>query len=150
MQETQESQVRSLGREGPLEKGMATHSCLGNPMDRGAWRATVHGVAESDLTEQLGILRRGLLHQLSLFFGHFYGMSVKTRHKTQHGMDFIFQFANNFFFTPMLMPTPLLMEPLGINNNACFAELCFWRRPTPCGSDGVEDGYRGTRGIIWT
>ena len=26
-------------------------SCLGNPMDGGAWRATVHGVAkESDMT----------------------------------------------------------------------------------------------------
>ena len=25
------------------------YSCLGNPMDRGAWRATVHGIAESIL-----------------------------------------------------------------------------------------------------
>ena len=26
-------------------------SCLENPMDRGAWWATVHGGAESDVTE---------------------------------------------------------------------------------------------------
>ena len=48
VQELQESRVRSLGREAPLEKGMATRSCcLENPMDRGAWQATVHGVAKS-------------------------------------------------------------------------------------------------------
>ena len=27
------------------------YSCLGNPMDRGAWQATVHRVAELDMIE---------------------------------------------------------------------------------------------------
>ena len=27
------------------------YSCLENPVDRGAWWATVHGVAELDMTE---------------------------------------------------------------------------------------------------
>ena len=41
--------VRSLGREDPLEKEMATYSgtLVENPMDGGAWWATVHGVAKS-------------------------------------------------------------------------------------------------------
>ena len=39
----QETQVRSLGWEDPLEKEMATrlqYSCLGNPMENGSWQAT--------------------------------------------------------------------------------------------------------------
>ena len=46
----QETRVRPLGWEDPLEKEMATHpqySCLGNSMDRGAWQATVQGVTKS-------------------------------------------------------------------------------------------------------
>ena len=38
----QETWVRSLGREDPLEEGMANPlqcSCLGNPMDREDWWA---------------------------------------------------------------------------------------------------------------
>ena len=42
-----EDQVGSLGGEDPLEKGMAPVFCLGNPMDRGTWQATVHVVARS-------------------------------------------------------------------------------------------------------
>ena len=46
----QETQVRFMGQEdgNPLQ-----HSCLENPMDRGAWRPTIHGVAESDTTSGL-------------------------------------------------------------------------------------------------
>ena len=46
----QETPVQFLGREDPLEKGMATHSSIlawRIPMDRGAWWATVQGVAKS-------------------------------------------------------------------------------------------------------
>ena len=46
----QEMWVCCLGGEDALEEEMATHgwySGLGNPMDRGAWRATVHGVTKS-------------------------------------------------------------------------------------------------------
>ena len=46
----QETQVRSLGWEDPLGKGMATHSsilALRIPMGSGAWWATVHGIAKS-------------------------------------------------------------------------------------------------------
>ena len=45
-----EAWVQSLGWENPLEEGMATHFSIlawGIPMDRGAWRAIVHGVAKS-------------------------------------------------------------------------------------------------------
>ena len=42
----QETQVQYLGGEDPLENEMATHSsCLGYAMERGAWQATVHGIA---------------------------------------------------------------------------------------------------------
>ena len=52
----QETWVQSLGWEDPLEESMVTHSSIlawRIPMVRGALRATVHGVAESDTTEQL-------------------------------------------------------------------------------------------------
>ena len=45
-----ETRVQSLGQENALEKGKATHSSIlawRIPMDRGAWRATVHGVTKS-------------------------------------------------------------------------------------------------------
>ena len=45
-----ETWVQSLGWEDPLEGGMTTHSIIlawSNSMDRGAWRATEHEVADT-------------------------------------------------------------------------------------------------------
>ena len=53
----QKTQVPSLGRDDPLEKGMTTHSsqysCQENPIDTGAWWAIVHRDTESDTTKRL-------------------------------------------------------------------------------------------------
>ena len=46
----QETRVWSLGQEDPLEGGHSNpiqYPCLENPMDRGAWQATVQGVTKS-------------------------------------------------------------------------------------------------------
>ena len=50
----QETRVRHFGWEDPPGEGNSNppqYSFLGNPMDRGAWQATVHGVSkESEST----------------------------------------------------------------------------------------------------
>ena len=40
-----------IGNGNPLQ-----YSCLENSMDKGAWQVTVHGVTESDMTEQLTLI----------------------------------------------------------------------------------------------
>ena len=57
----QETRVQSLGREDPLEEGMATHSSILawriHPLDRGAWQTAVHRVVKVwDMTEQLSTI----------------------------------------------------------------------------------------------
>ena len=50
MQDPQETWVQFLGQEDSYGEGngnLLQDSCLGNPMDRGSWWATVHGVAKS-------------------------------------------------------------------------------------------------------
>ena len=50
------SSIPGLGRSpGGGHGNPLQYSCLENPMDRGALRATVHRVAQSDTTEQLSM-----------------------------------------------------------------------------------------------
>ena len=46
--------IRGLGRFPGEQNGYPRqYYCLENPMERGAWWATVHGIAELDTTEEL-------------------------------------------------------------------------------------------------
>ena len=63
----QERQGKSLGQEDTLEKEMATHSnisCLGNPMGRGAWQATVLGGHKEVLSVTKNIVNLGQYNKL--------------------------------------------------------------------------------------
>jgi len=50
--------ILELGRSPGGDGNPLQYSCLENPMDRGAWRVTVHGVTESDTTEQLSTVTK--------------------------------------------------------------------------------------------
>ena len=44
--------IAGSGRSPGVENvNLLQYSCLENSMDRGAWRATIHGITESDMTE---------------------------------------------------------------------------------------------------
>ena len=46
--------ISGSGRFGEGNGNPLQYSCLGNPMDRGSWQGTVHGVTKQlDMTEQL-------------------------------------------------------------------------------------------------
>ena len=66
-----------LGRSpGGGNSNPVLYSCVENPMDTGAWLATVHGVAESDMTEHSCTHVR-LQWEAVIFFIHF---TVKALH----------------------------------------------------------------------
>ena len=85
MQETEETWIRSPGKEDPLEEEMAMHSSIltGKFHGWGAFGAKVHRVAESDTAEGLSSLTRTqcllpLAHLLALLLT-FTGEFVSSR-----------------------------------------------------------------------
>ena len=48
--------IPGLGKSPGVGNGNSLqHSCMENPMDRGAWWTTVHGIAESNIPEILSM-----------------------------------------------------------------------------------------------
>ena len=112
----QETWVRSLGWEDPPEKGMAAHSSIlawENPMDRGAWQATVHGFTKSQIllsTDSCLVFCH--LKQPDIFYIHFY----KRTSFYMYGIDFaeskfrlniyiLFEFYLISFHLPQFCPS---------------------------------------------
>ena len=57
--------IIGLGRSAEEGNGYTLqYSCLENPKNRGAWWATVHGVAESYTTEQLSVHRHVIVDRI--------------------------------------------------------------------------------------
>ena len=90
-----EAWVQSLGWEDPLEKAMVIHSSIlawRIPMDRGAWLATVHGIAKtqtwlSDYAQHSTAQHiRHFVRSMTLFF-HIVNMSEVVMSLTMNTRD---------------------------------------------------------------
>ena len=69
--------IRGGGNCNPLQ-----YSCQENPMDRGAWRATVHGVAKSQTgLKQLSTAQHtGIIYQILLHIIHYFSLLNTSAH----------------------------------------------------------------------
>ena len=104
-----ETRVQSLGLDDPLEKVNGNPlqcSCLGNPMDRGAWWATVHGVSHSQTwlsdQQEISIMNRIYLHSFKESKGtesFFFFFDLQHRIHGQW-LNFFFQFIFYFLAAP--------------------------------------------------
>ena len=126
----QETQVWSLGWEDPLEKGVATHSSIlawKNPIDRGAWWATVHGITkESDTTQWL----KQQPGQATFFF--FVHASVDARLDCFHFLSVINDAAVNIHVQVYALKSAghfrRFTEPLKLISWILeFGKSCLWR-----------------------
>ena len=90
----QETWVQSSGPEDPLKERRAAHCSIlswENPMDRGAWRATVHGVTKiwTQLSNQMITTPTWLSrHQAGQLVFSAWHPGTASLGKDQHGFSF--------------------------------------------------------------
>ena len=106
----QETWVRSLGWEAPLEAGTATHSSILTwriPLDRGACQATVYGVAKSWTWLSSSAQHRGYT---SMLLSQFIPpdpsplcLQVRSLHLHLYSCPFLKIFKNTFEFCILLL-----------------------------------------------
>ena len=90
------------------------YSCLGNPMDRGAWQATVHRVAESSMTEQLSTHAQLLTILLPLFIIFMFLKNIFNYYK---------KYYTNVKF--LLLIIPYATEDINIKKSFMTEKLCI-------------------------
>ena len=116
-----ETWVRSLGWEGPLEEGMATHSSIlvwRIPMDRGAWWATVHVVAESDMTEQLSTAQQEKAEEEGVWEqSHHLHLATESYDHVQHQVRALGRLG--------LFPSRWSFHPTTMPYSNCSPNVCF-------------------------
>ena len=71
--------IQSLGREDPLKEEMALqYPCFENPMDRGAWQATVHEAAKSQTRLHTHEIAKLIKNINDIIFNHSTANSLLT------------------------------------------------------------------------
>ena len=122
-----ETWVRPLGWEDPLKKELAIHSSIlvwRIPMDRGAWRAIVCGVEESDWASNTHVVYSAPFSPKSLFIpGSRPGHRVTLSRRVSSGPSWLWQFLR-----PSLWTDP--KSPLIISHY--FPDLGFWLKNSFC------------------
>ena len=96
------------------------YSCLKNPMDRGAWQATVHGVTQSQ-TRPSNLAQRDTvltIHTSFLEIAHISWLLSIGRHDGHIMYPLIFRF-NSFYFRVFSLIISLDISPMDMLDHFC-------------------------------
>ena len=140
----QETLVWFLGRKDPLEEGMTTYFSIlawRIPMDRGAWRVTVHGVTKSRTWQSDWVQHNKLIYQitggLQVFFKvkcHiYYSRHVLLSHLTCVKLCYVYQVPIFIWNMSLMMLWALSPWLIFLISPA----LCFYVFKYSCACRGV-------------